>query len=362
MFAPTRYLEWARRFYGKVRFDLATSGMPTVPTAELGVPDPAVLDDPTGWPRLREAIETHNDVPLGEAVAALGTTHALWLAYASLTQPGDEVLVESPVYEPLVRIAEGVGARVAFFERDPATYALDPERIARAMTPRTRVVAVTTLHNPSGARASDAALRECARLVGRHGGWLLVDEVYAQFDDLADAAGVFRASARGLAPNIVAVSSLTKCYGLGPHRIGWMLGPPDAVRNADDAITASCGMLPLAHAHAALHAFARIGDLAARARAILGRKRERVADWMRDAGLRWSAPTAGLFGFATVPGAGDLTPVIEAAAREHGVLVAAGSFFGVPNGFRLAWTADEATLEEGLAALSAVLRALPRTG
>src|SRR5579883_1975447 len=121
MFAPTRYLEWARRFYGKVRFDLATSGMPTVPSDAIGLPDAATVDDPAGWGRLREAIATYNDVEPDEAIAALGTTHALWLAYASLTRPGDDVLVESPVYEPLVRIAEGVGARVVPFERDPAT-------------------------------------------------------------------------------------------------------------------------------------------------------------------------------------------------------------------------------------------------
>jgi aspartate/methionine/tyrosine aminotransferase len=360
MFGPTRYLDWARRFYGKVRFDLATSGMPTVATAALGLPDPSSLDDPTGWPRLREAIATHNDVPANEAVAALGATHALWLAYASLTKPGDEVLVESPAYEPLLRIAEGVGARVTQFPRDPATFALDPERLSRAVTARTRVVAVTNLHNPSGIRAPDDALRECARIAERSGAWLLVDEVYASFDELVDARGVFRASARRLAPNVVVASSLTKCYGLSPHRIGWMLGPPEAVRLAEDATTASCGMLPLSHAHVALRAFTQLGELAARARAVLGRKRGRVAEWARAEGLGWSTPDAGLFGFATVPGAGDLTAAIEQAAADREVLVAAGSFFGVPNGFRLAWTAPPETLEGGLATLSAVLRALPR--
>jgi aspartate/methionine/tyrosine aminotransferase len=359
MFGPTRYLEWARRFYGKVRFDLATSGIPTVPTETLGQADPTCLDDATGWTRLRDAIAAYNDVPADEAVAALGTTHALWLAYASLTKPGDEVLVESPAYEPLLRIAEGVGARVVQFERDPATFALDPERVARAVTARTRVVAVTNLHNPSGVRASDDALRACARVAEQRSAWLLVDEVYAPFDGLVDEHGVFRRSARRLAPNVVVASSLTKCYGLGPHRIGWMLGRPDAIRLADDAITASCGMLPLPHAHLALHAFSRLGEISTRARTLLGRKRQRVAEWARAEGLGWSAPDAGLFGFASVPRAGDLTPAIEAAASDRGVLVAAGSFFGVPSGFRLAWTAPPETLEEGLAALSALLRALP---
>ncbi len=356
MFAPTRYLEWARRFYGKVRFDLATSGMPVVPTAELGVDDALVLDDPSGWDRLREAIAHYNVVPRGEAIAALGTTHAIWLAYASLTSPGDEVLVETPGYEPLVRIAEGVGARVVRFDRDARDgFAVDPDRIARAITPRTRVVAVTTLHNPTGRRAPVDTLVAAARVCESAGAHLLVDEVYAPFDSFVDGRGVFAGSARRLAPNVVVVSSLTKCYGLGPHRIGWMLGPAELVTRAGDAITASCGMLPLSHAHAGVRAFERIGALAARSRDLLAGKRERVARWIAASGLSWSAPTEGLFGFVTVPGAGDLTPAIERAARDREVLVAAGAFFGVPNGFRLSWSVPDDRLDEGLDRLAGAL-------
>jgi aspartate/methionine/tyrosine aminotransferase len=361
MFAPTRYLEWARRFYGQVRFDLATSGMPTVPLAELELPEARRLDDVAGWARLREAVARHNDVPPEQAVAALGTTHALWLAYASLTSPGDDVLVEEPVYEPLVRIAEGCGARVLRFARDAsAGFALDPERVARAMTPRTRVVAVSNLHNPTGVRAPDDQLRVLARVAEAGGAHLLVDEVYAPFDALLDDRGVFAGSARRLGANVVAVSSLTKCYGLGPLRAGWLLGPPGVVRHAEDAVTASCGMLPLAHAHLAALAFDRIGALAQRARTALTGKRARVASWAAAERLDFSAPAEGLFGFVTMPGAGDLTPLIEAAAREREVLVAAGAFFGVPHGFRIAWSASADALDQGLARLAQALRAAPR--
>jgi hypothetical protein len=357
VFQPTRYLAWARRFYGQVRYDLASSGIPSVSSAELGAPDPGAVDDPAGWARFTGAIAAYNAVPAGEVVPALGTTHALWLAYAALTSPGDDVLVESPGYEPLKRIAEGVGARVVPFARDEADgWALDPDRLARAMTPRTRVVSLTNLHNPTGARTGDDALRAVARVTAARGATLVVDEVYAPFDGLTDGAGVFRGSARHLAPGVVAVGSLTKCYGLGNHRIGWLLGPPDVVARAGDATTASCGMLPLGHAHLGAHAFGRIGALAARARAVLEGKREHVARWVASQGLSWHAPAEGLFGFVRVPGAGDLTATIERAAREREVLVAADSFFGMPDGFRLAWSAPIQVLDEGLSRLSEALR------
>jgi aspartate/methionine/tyrosine aminotransferase len=212
------------------------------------------------------------------------------------------------------------------------------------------------LHNPTGARATESALCEAARIAQSRGAYLLVDEVYAPFDDLVDDRGVFSGSARHLASNVVTVSSLTKCYGLGLERLGWLLGPREIVQRAEDALTATVGFLPIPHAKRGLRAFANIVELARRARAIVGSKRERVAAWTHDLGLGWSAPPAGLFGFVSVPGAPDLRPFIEHTARTRGVLLTPGVFFGAPGGFRIAWSADDALLAAGLEELGEALR------
>jgi aspartate/methionine/tyrosine aminotransferase len=228
------------------------------------------------------------------------------------------------------------------------------------MTQRTRVVSVTNRHNPTGMRMSDDVVREVARVAAKGGAYLVVDEVYAPFDAFVDDRGQFPGSARHIAPNVVAVSSLTKCYGLGAHRIGWLLAPAEIAARARDVVTACHGALPLAHAHLGVHAFARVHFLAARARSILRGKREYVAAWvnsMAESGLAWSGPAEGLFGLVTVPGDVDLTPVIEAAARDRDVLVAAGAFFGVPNGFRVAWSSPIEALDEGLGRFGEVLKA-----
>ena len=154
---------------------------------------------------------------------------------------------------------------------------------------------------------------------------------------------------------MVAVSSLTKCYGLGAERVGWVLGPPDLIGRASDALLASAGHLPRSHALAGCAAFAQLPALGARSRALLEGKRERVGAWLASKGLAWSAPVSGLFGFVTVPGAGDLTPVIEAAVTERQVIVAPGAFFGTPNGFRLAWSIASERLDEGLERLGQAL-------
>ena len=356
-FGPTRYLAWARRFYGKVPYDLASSGMTVMPMAELGLP--ASLDDTSAWETLRARIAAYNAVPIDEVVPTLGTSHALWTAYATLLSPGDEVLLEAPSYEPMWRIAEGLGAKVVRFERPIASrFSIDPARVAAAITPRTRIIAITNLHNPSGVRTSDETICAIARIAESRGAQLLVDEVYAPFDDLVGADGVWTGSARRLAPNIVTTSSLTKCYGLGNQRIGWMLGPSSIIARAGDTLTSNFGHLPLPYACIGVHAFDRIAWLAERARDELRGKRERVEAWIATRpDLTWSAPDSGLYGFATSTRAGDLTTIIELGAEAHGVLVAAGSFFGVPNGFRLAWSIDRAKLDAALDRLAKILPA-----
>jgi aspartate/methionine/tyrosine aminotransferase len=314
---------------------------------------PPQIDDLSAYRELRAAIARYNDVAFDEVTPALGTSHAIFLAYAAMLSPGDDILVETPGYEPLTRAAEGLGATVCTFRRELTEgFRLVPERVAAAMTPRTRAIVVSSLHNPTGVRADTAALRELASIAEARSAYLLVDEVYAPFDDLPED-GVFRRSARKLAPNVITVASLTKCYGLGMYRIGWLLGPEAIVAAAEAASIATVGHLPLAHASYGVTAFGAIGSLARRATARMAGKRliaERWASSLRDA--HWSAPAEGLFGLVTLHGRGDLRERIEASAREAGVLVGAGSFFGAPESFRLSWAnGDTPTFEEGLARL-----------
>jgi len=352
VFGRTRYLEWAQRHYGKVAWDLASSGIPTARWSELGVALPEI-DDASAWTRLRDKIAHYNHVTPAEVVPALGTSGALFLAYAAMLGPGDEVLVESPGYEPLVRAAEGTGAVVRTFpRREDEGFRVVPERVAAMVTPRTRAICVTNLHNPSGARVDRATLAELAAIADARSAYLLVDEVYAAFDDLPED-GVFRGSARSIAPNVVAVSSLTKCFGLGPHRIGWVLGPEEVVRAAEAALLATTGHLPGSHAAIGAAAFDAVPALARRAKALMAGKRALAHEWAAShPKIRWSAPAEGLFGLVTIPGEGDLLAAIEDLASSAGVLVAAGSFFGAPRSFRLSWaSSDAAKLREGLARL-----------
>jgi aspartate/methionine/tyrosine aminotransferase len=357
LFGVTRYIAWAKQFYGQLPYDLATSGIPLAKWEDLGVSRPPI-DDTAAVQNLLVAIAKYNEVTPAEVAPALGTSHAIFLAYAAILSSGDEVLVERPGYEPLTRAAEGLGATIATFERRAEEgFRVVPERVAAAMTTRTRVIVVTSLHNPTGTRVPDETLRELAAIAAHRDAYVLVDEVYAPFDELPED-GVFRRSARKLAPNIIAISSLTKCYGLGMHRIGWVLGPDEIIQRCASASVATLGHLPLTHASYGVVALSAVGALAKRAKSLLAGKREIAERWVASLpNVHWSAPREGLFGLVTLPGRGDLLHRIEARARDAGVLVAAGSFFGCPESFRLSWASCDATrFEQALALLEPIAK------
>jgi len=349
------YLAWALARYGQVKLDLGSSGMAPLPIDVLGHPNEtfAGATDPTIVARLQRVIARRFGVEDGEAVPVLGATHGLWCTYAALLGPGADVLVESPVYEPLVRIAEGMRARVIPFVRDLSrACAFDVDEVKKLLTPRTRLVVVSNLHNPTGHALGDDVIRELANAVAP--ATLLVDEVYR---DMLDATA---STAFHLASNIVTTSSLTKVYGLPWARAGWVLARAPIAAKVRVAALHSVGAVSWALASASIHALERIDELHARSR--LARANDAAAVAKVEAFvaarpyLSFTPGRASIFGFVVDTRGRDARPWIERAIADQGVIVAPGSFFGFPSGFRVRYGAiPHATLDEGLERLGRVL-------
>jgi aspartate/methionine/tyrosine aminotransferase len=214
------YMHWAK-FKPPARFALTGSEVPHFRMDSFSIALADLDLDGASHPRyapLREAIAKRYDVGSEQVVAADGTSMANFLAMAALIARGDEVLIEKPAYEPLVQAASFLGADIRRFDRTPAEgFRLDPQRIAAAVSERTRLLVITNLHNPSSALAGDDELRAIGEIARRSGARLLVDEVYL------DAAVPPRRSAVHLGPEFVCTNSLTKVYGLSGLRCGWIL-------------------------------------------------------------------------------------------------------------------------------------------
>lgn len=208
-------------------FALASSGVADCTLAELGASlDDLALHGPNayGYAPLVDQIASRFGIDPAYVVTAAGASFANHLALAAIVSPGDEVLVEDPTYELLVSTLGYLQADLRRFPRRPdGAWRLDPDEVAAGLTPRTRLVVLTNLHNPTGALASEAEIAAVARAADRVGALVLIDEVYLE---LTFRSGEARTDFRPEG-NVVVTSSLTKAYGLSGLRCGWILAPAD---------------------------------------------------------------------------------------------------------------------------------------
>jgi len=349
------YMTWAKH-HPPARHDLRGSNLlhctlEDLPGWREGFEVHAHNDE--GYPPLVEAIARRYGVDTGRVATATGAAGASFLALGALIRPGDTVLAEWPGYDPMAGAAHFLGAHVLTFERPRESgFRIDPDRIAHELTPDTRVILLTNLHNPTGVHTDAETLEAVAEMASAIGAKVLVDEVY-----LEAARGVDTRPAATRHEALVSVSSLTKSFGLAGLRLGWMLADPGTVeraRRVRDVVDGS-GVAPSERLGVA--AFGHIDALLARARAILEPAWALVKSFVESrAELEWVAPAVGsCVAFPHLLGADDAYPFVEMARVKHGVGVVPGRFFGAPAHFRIAMGGRPEVLAVGLEALGTAL-------
>jgi len=335
-------------------YNLAVSGVPGLSLSQL----PGALDDVElngastyGWPPLQEALAQHLGVTPDRVVHATGTSGANHLAMAVLCQPGDEVLVEHPTYELILSTAVYLGASIRRIARRPELqFRLDTNAVRAALTPKTRLIVLTNLHNPSSVRIPDAILREVAELAASRGAYVLVDEVY-----LDAASEPPPATSHKLHDHIVVTSSLTKVYGLSGLRCGWVIAHPtltERMWRLNDLF----GVIPA-------HPAERISLVALRQLATLRARSRQLLDTNRDAWNRFLATRADLeaapleFGTVAFPKLkkGNVETLCSHLREHHETTIVPGRFFEMPDHFRVGISAPTDRFAEGLERLGKAL-------
>lgn len=343
------YMEWARH-RPSPEVDLAGSNLLACTLDDLpGARD--VLDiageSPDGYEPLVEAIARHYGVAPDRVATAGGCSGANFLACAAFVDAGDEVLIERPGYDPLPAAARMLGARVRFFDRlFEEGYALDPDRIAAALTPRTRLVILSSPHNPSGVLAAPEALARLGRVAEKAGVHVLVDEVYV------DAAlGDKHPPAAKLSPSLISSSSLTKSYGLASLRCGWTIASAETtlrIRRARDIVDV---WGPIPSDRLSVVAFRNLEQLAARAHALVRVNSGLVEGFLAGRRDLECVPSRATIAFPRFADRRDAAAFAERLLARYSVAVAPGSFFDSPAHFRLSFGGSTESLLRGLASI-----------
>jgi aspartate/methionine/tyrosine aminotransferase len=365
------YLHWAKT-RPPAAFDLAGSNLLACTLEDLPGAREAVdltAPDRGGYPPLVEAIAAHYGVATERVVTASGCSAANFLAIGALIGPGDTVLMEGPWYDQITGACRLLGARVENFERTfEEGYRIDVDALKARISTGTKLVIVTSPHNPSGMpldRDTLVALQAMAEDAGVH---VLVDEVYLDVTNLLHdppspqkpravprAAGWYMPAAV-VGDRLLSISSLTKSYGLSGLRCGWVIASPpiaERARRVRDVID-NIGAAPADRLSAL--AFARIDHLAARAHKIASSNIEVArAFFARHPRLELAGPIEATIAFPRLAGVPDTGPFVTRLFNEHGVAVVAGSFFGAPAHIRLSLGGATEVLTAGLERMDRML-------
>ena len=308
-----------------------------------------------GEPALRAAVAADARTRLGAQVDA-GQVHvfpgaqcALFAALMCTVGPGDEAVLLAPTYTTYERCVLAIGAVPVAVPLDAGThFALDVERIAAALTPRTRVVLINSPGNPSGAVFDAADLARLAELCAARGLWLISDEVYGSL--VFDGRHHSPLAAPAGAACTVVVNSLSKSHAMTGWRIGWTIAPPPVARALRGL---SSSLLYGVNQFVQDAAVVALEETATESRAMTERFRRRrdtlVAGLDGATGIAVHRPAGGMFVMVDIAATGlDGIAFADGLLDHERVVVVPGAAFGPTTRtcLRVGLVADEATLAD----------------
>jgi aspartate/methionine/tyrosine aminotransferase len=332
-------------------YTLTASGMPAADARVfdcLGALDLGYAGTST-LPELRSRIAERYELPPGNVFVTPGASGAMSVLSAALFRPGVRVVVDTPSYEPMRALPRRAGAEVLEIKRQAQSgWCFEVERAESALRGADPgYVSLSTPNNPTGQRTPRAELEALARLAEGVGGALIANEIYEEF-----VPGPRRLRAAREFDHAISIGSLTKAYGLGALRVGWIAlgrGLGHLRAPIEDALFLDCVDLPTTALRAGSLALDREAQLYAPVAALEHSCKPLLVEWLRSTpGFEAQVPEFGLTSFACVFGVQDTLAWARHLASTEDLAVVPGEFFGSPGHVRLSFCQPPERLREAL--------------
>ena len=346
--------------YDTIRFNLSESSMRDRKLSELGLR----FDDLTlmygvhrGAPGLRTLIARQSGVAEECVLTTAGAAGALFIIATTLLEKNDHLVVVRPNYATNIETPRAIGCAIDYVDlKFEEGFRLDVDRLEALIRPATKLISVTTPHNPTGVSLADADLKRLIAIAERRGIRLLVDETYREMSFVPKLP-----VAASLSASAISVASMSKSYGIPGIRVGWIVNRDAALMERFLAAKEQIGICgSIIDEHIAEAAVAQSPQWLATVDRTLREALRTVETWLaRERRMEWVRPQGGCVCFPRIRGdAGvDIDAFYRALQADHATAVGPGHWFEqdrrhmrIGFGWPLA-----AELSGGLAAISASL-------
>ncbi len=326
-----------------------------------------------GLPDLKQAIvdKTLRDsgyvVTPGQVLVTNGGKQAIYEAFATILDPGDEVLLPAPywtTYPEAIRLAGGVPVEILADETQG--YKVTVDQLEAALTDRTKAMLFCSPSNPTGAVDSPEEVEAIGRWLLDQGLWVVTDEIYEHLTYGDTVTTSLPVVVPGLADRCIVVNGVAKTYAMTGWRVGWLLGPADVVKaatNLQSHQTSNVNNVAQRAAIAALN-----GDLTAVAemREAFDRRRRTMVRMLNEIpGVECPEPTGAFYAYPSVKGvlgreiggrtASTSAELAEIILEQAEVAVVPGEAFGAPGYLRLSYALGDDDLVEGVTRIQKLL-------
>ena len=367
-FPPINYLEWyLPRLQNGVTHDLSQSGL-NYPWDWEMINEGGILDgftdvfseiqfDPRIWVAEREGVEP------SQVAGGHGVSQCLLFALLSVmnNEKPRKVAVEVPSYAPVSQFARALGCEVIPFSRAPSNYSdYGPWKIKREeleeIIDDVCAVVTTPLQNPTGWMMDYEDQKWLSDICEKAGIGIVSDEVYL---DSTKGTEYYRPM-HHFGPHCASVNSLTKCYGLGTLRVGWIIGSTEIATNAVRAMHSLQGSLAMPSLHIAKLAWPHLDSTLEYIKERRAENLPMLKKVLSDNDIEWNPPPTGIFGCFPLPKEIDSQWFVEEICSKHDLLAVPGLMFSpkLKNFVRVAWGGNKSQFTEAMEALNHSLQEL----
>ena len=326
-----------------------------------------------GLPELREAIvaktkrDSNYDITVDQVLVTNGGKQAVYQAFATIVDPGDEVLLPSPfwtTYPEAIKLAGGKTVEV--FADESQNYLVTVEQLEAARTPKTKVLLFCSPSNPTGSVYSPAQAKAIGEWALKNNIWIISDEIYEHLLYDGATAPSLPVLVPGLAETFIIINGVAKTYAMTGWRVGWMIGPKDVIKAATNLQSHLTSNVSNVSQRAAIAALTGSLDAVHKMGEAFNRRRKLIVDLLNDVpGFQCPTPQGAFYVYPSVKGvlgktirgkvANTSAELATIILEEVEVAAVPGEAFGPSGYLRFSYATSDEDIVEGIGRIKKLL-------